>query len=424
MPSFSELATVAGTGESGRQAVKAALEGKTFKNNDELLVNTWLVHQFMLGDAQRGDSKPVPGAEEGATWVTWHGNLSDAMADLQLDGTRQGAAYEDVKRSRQDISACLRRYGNAVCLLRAGRSGRRQGRSVWMVRTDFRERVAPEDIPALRMYMTSDKKIVMHDVKPVTSPATPKTPGVKPGQQKTECKYCGRHTAPSYMTSHVFRMHANPRELISEALRQRGEIPTHDVRDLLQDIIGPGFTVKQSLVSTVLGPLNRDPNSPVNVRNGWGNAIWYWDREIAERLERERNEQQAAEAAHATDDVITSTPETEPEPEPEKKAHEQHEQHHTPPLTLSTDIQAQMITPSTNGHKNMMKRTSGSVSSLAAEITELVNRQLARADDEITALTAENERLRAENAAVSAKLATLEKWRDTIRELLGSAIPS
>jgi hypothetical protein len=268
MPTFKELAVIAKSGENTALARRL----KAGDHAGDLMVSSWMAHQFMVGEAQRGGAKEVPDAEDGAVWYEWKGTLAGVLRSLQLISDAPAGTDKELTSDvtmRRRVGALLRDTGNALCLHRANGVNGRQ--PVWVVRAEFRE-LAPEPgtvkISGIR---GRDGRIPSEaKMRPDAISASADEPLL--------CLHCGRSSYPTMLFRHLKTVHGfDPVPLLTEAIRQchGGEVTSRTLADLIQDAVGGGI-VSTNRINELLKPLADSPASPVTVTRGFSTYSYHW----------------------------------------------------------------------------------------------------------------------------------------------------
>ena len=287
MPTFKELAVIAGTGESSRRARLAAA------GSGDLAVTAWLVHQHMLGEAQRSHAPEVDGAEEGATWLRWAGTLAASLRALQLIGDFTKDTEESMKDSatRRRATDYLRKTGNAICLHSTnGMSATRP--TIWAIRTEFREGNVPDGV----IRLSGSSREADTSAKSAPPPARPlkaagkgttrtrrKSAGLdRPfstaPRRKIQCPQCVRQIDSEQMVRHLAASHElDVAGILLELVQRSGPLSSLNLAVLFSARCGGGV-VSTSYVNENLQPAVYDSHVPLSTRPGDGSRFAYhWD---------------------------------------------------------------------------------------------------------------------------------------------------
>jgi ribosomal protein S14 len=238
MPKFTELARIASSGEKTLdKRIHMAADG-----DGDLKVTAWLVHQYMLSQADKGEAPEIDGAEAGAAWVRYTGSLSSVLRQLQLGGGDE-SAFTSLRRM---VGEHLRYFGNAICL-RNGRGTQAENMPIWAVRREFREVPAPEELPVFELARGAGNG--KRHAAELLAPSPP-----SPAEEQTTCQFCGIPRAKMMLARHVFREHIDAVELLITAIRNRdgAHVQTTDLAKLMVDTAGPGAVVTTGYVNKFL----------------------------------------------------------------------------------------------------------------------------------------------------------------------------
>jgi hypothetical protein len=298
MTSFKELAVVAGTGERGAELISRvnghAITASNSTSDDTVQVSAWLVWEYMIGKARAGGVE-IPGAEPAAsgspavTWFEWHGSMTGVIVTLALT---EGLDDDVNGNLRRAVNRWLRKHGNAVCLWTPG--GRKKAGNpppVWAVRSEFREVLAPDDLPVFSLRWRRSS------VPPVVKPSAPapaithsdagtgpglvtappagggSAPQSQPRAESAEdalpgphsklgagrrtgqlhCPRCRRPFKASHLSRHFFAEHADPLELMLGVLQQRDQLANQEAASILSEATGGGI-VTTAFIAHLFAP--------------------------------------------------------------------------------------------------------------------------------------------------------------------------
>ena len=288
MPLIQDIAVVSG----GRDASARHALSVTDPQQD-LPAAAWMVHQYMLGEAQRSGGQPVAGAEPGVEWVTWQGTLSHALAELQIGDPRKEDEFAKVRKA---VSYRLRDHGNAVCLVRGGRLGRGDV-TQWAIRTVFREAEASQELPVFSMTAAHLQVMPKRRATPTPSPTTSPTSSTPPAPSTASahataaiartvaprglaradsipCPSCGTVYHKTYLGRHFYSTHADASEIVLGAIKQRGTAYRTELASLLSEAAA-GAIISPSYIATVLAP-SLDAVPPlIKFHRGFGGNCYY-----------------------------------------------------------------------------------------------------------------------------------------------------
>lgn len=280
MPQFKDLVVVAGTGETSRKAQLAAA------GSDDLVTTAWLVHQHMLGEAQRVHSPEIPGVEAGMVWLRWEGTLAGSLRALQLITTSANKVEESTQdtTTRRHAAEYLRNTGNAICVHRNNGLSR-ENPPVWAIRTEFREHDPRDplgvklDLPAAtyRTHTGSDGSQLTERGKP-TAPTRAPGPGRPRGtntQERRLCISCPNSYNVDQLIRHMTIQHGfDTMSVLLDFIKHHGPLSSANLAAMLSKMCN-GATVSNSHVTEKLQPLVYDSTSSVLVKPGDGSRFAY-----------------------------------------------------------------------------------------------------------------------------------------------------
>lgn len=266
---LSELAHVQGSG--GARALTDLAKTAAPGSSDELMVNAWMVHQHILAAAQRENAPELPDVEDGATWLKWQGTLKGAIKSLQIGGP--SADSDTVTKARNSISQWLRLYGNAICISwTTSGTGNARYEVTWAIRTAFREAPPAPGSVHLRQHMTGQALLSAPDRDDgdgrVITPAPPASQDLIP------CQWCSRPFKDAYYARHVFDNHLDATELLSKVIKQRGEVQSTTLTEVLRQAIG-ARAITTGYVARLLSPLTDASPPQVKAHHGFGGDYKY-----------------------------------------------------------------------------------------------------------------------------------------------------
>jgi hypothetical protein len=281
LPPFRELVTVAGTGEISKRARRAAAGA------DDLKTTAWLVHQHMLGEAQRTHSPEIPDVESGATWLKWAGTLVSSLRELQLVQTPSRGDNDTVTDTitRRHTAEYLKRTGNAVCLHSTNGTSTTNP-TIWAIRTEFREHTVEEGV----VNLTGISRVSYGGKKPTSTvnPAQPKQrtgtrgPGRPPrspnSRESRRCPTCGNLFDIEQVVRHMRITHRfDPVPVLLDFIKAQGPLNTLHLANCLSDVCGGGI-VSSSYVNEMLQPLVFDSKVPLVTKPGDNSRFAYhWE---------------------------------------------------------------------------------------------------------------------------------------------------
>jgi hypothetical protein len=294
MASFAETAVIVGTG--GRTPIAALKEvTRVVGTDDDLAVNSWLIHQFMVSTAQRGNAASIPSVEPDASWLEWRGTLARAAISLDLG---RGIDSDALHALCRNISRYLRLTGNAVCLRRTnGISADPDNQVIWGVRAEWRDVqpgtsyssnlnldftawTSPNGQPAFTHRRPSTNEVEeaeeaeKAEVKPLNDDDDDNG---STASTMVACKYCDQVISAERVGRHVRARHNDLVDIpaiLTKTIQRRGTagISSRDLMPTVANLVGT--TIFTSLwVNKMLRPLVDD--GVLSITKYWGGDYRY-----------------------------------------------------------------------------------------------------------------------------------------------------